>query len=508
MVALRRQPQGRVQIDWNNPITRGLVFAYATTATGLVGYGSSGANNVPFVATYGLQFGNAIGAAVVTPQGYGAKTLIANNPIVSPPDFPAAQSSSFSLFALATGPSSGTQSAIDDDDGSTRRYQFRLNAGKVEFIPFSSGGAQTLTFASALSAADLARGFTMGATAGPGRYAAFQNGQMTSVAPSGSLQTPTAKPTLGMRKSGTQQWSLGGLCLLCSWSRTLTDSEMRSLAANPWQLFAAQDDDVEQTSVAPSGITADIAWVESDDAVSLAGTLNDAASLSWTEADDTYALAATLTNRASAAWTEADDAVSIAASITDNTVSAGIAWTETDDSVSVTVTANDRASLSWTEQDDVVSMSGNVATPAIPVTADIGWTEQDDGFSAFMQVATGGAPGYDVKRKRYVVRKGGQLLVFTDPELAKQVLHADDEPAPKQYPAKKQAKALLKPEPKPEPVPEQRVDLNELRALAEKQHAEAEYKRLLAQKQYETMLTLLERLREEEEDDWLLMSVD
>jgi hypothetical protein len=47
-----------------------------------------------------------------------------------------------------------------------------------------------------------------------------------------------------------------------------------------------------------------------------------------------------------------------------------------------------------------------------------------------------------------------------------------------------------------------------LRALAEKQHAEAEYKRLLAQKQYETMLTLLERLREDEEDDWLLMSAD
>jgi len=253
MAGMRRQPHGRVQIDWNNPIARGLVFAYVVTATGLVGYGSNGANNVPFVATYGLQFGNAIGAAVVTPQGYGAKTLIASNPIVTLPDFPAAQSSSFSLFALATGPASGTQSVIDDDDGSTRRYQFRLNAGKVEFIPFNSVGGQTITVPSALTAAELARGFAMGASAGPSRYAVLQGSQIASATPSGALLTPTAKPTIGARKSGTQQYALGGLSLLCLWSRTLADDELRSLAVDPWQLFASADDGDD--IVAPAVVT-------------------------------------------------------------------------------------------------------------------------------------------------------------------------------------------------------------------------------------------------------------
>lgn len=290
-------------------------------------------------------------------------------------------------------------------------------------------------------------------------------------------------------------------------NREWSDAEIVSWCANPWQVLSAPQRRLWAQTVS-SDITGTLAWTEADDDVSLAGTLTDTASLGWTEENDAHAATVTLTDRVSASWTEADDAVSIAANIANGTISAGIAWTEPDDSVSVTVTANNRASLSWVEQDDLVVMSGNVETPAIPVTASIGWVEQDDAFSAFMQVATGGAPGYDVKRKRYVVRKGGQLLVFTDPELAKQALHADDEPEPKHYPAKKQAKAAPKPEPKPEPVPEQRVDLSELRALAEKQHAEAEYKRLLAQKQYETMLTLLDRLREEEEDDWLLMSAD
>lgn len=117
-----------------------------------------------------------------------------------------------------------------------------------------------------------------------------------------------------------------------------------------------------------------------------------------------------------------------------------------------------------------------------------------------------GAPGYGAARRRYIVKKDGRLLVFTDPELAKAVLHEDDEPEPvKQQPAKKQKQA----EPKAIPVatpPEQVIDLAEVKTLADKHRAEAEYKQLMAQQQYEQILDLLERLREEEEDEWLLMA--
>lgn len=502
-------PGEALSIDWSNPITRDMTVCLMH-ADQAYGYANAlDANNSPVVST---AIPYTAGAQANTVQGTGGRPTGAAK-MYGLPAKGAINSPNYSLFAFGTCTSTSViQSAIDMDNSSPRYFQFRVDAGKVDFIPFntSAGNTGRATSPVAMTVAEMSRGFTIGATASPTRTAAFQNGVLTVGGAVSNLITPGVDLpiSIGARITSTQAWGTGALMLVAIWTRTLTDAEMQSLAGNPWQLFKPQAPRMWLAYSAPSGNSASLGWAEVDDAVSLAGALADPASLGWTEADDAHALSATLTDRVSAAWTEADDSVTIAASIADNTVSAGVAWTEADDSVSVIVTENDSASLSWTEQDDVVAMSGSAATPAIPVDAAIGWTEQDDGFSAFMQVATGGAPGYDVKRKRYVVRKGGQLLVFTDPELAKQALHADDEPETKQYPAKKQVKVAPKPAPKPEPVPEQRVDLNELRVLAEKQHAEAEYKRLLAKKQYETMLTLLERLREEEEDDWLLMSAD
>jgi putative salt-induced outer membrane protein YdiY len=471
------QPAQVPQIDWSNPLTRGLAFAF-THSDLAVGFAQGDVTSYPYTS----------GGRVNTQAGTGGQC--SSTALYTVPAAGGITSSNYSLFAVATATSASViQSALDMDNGggSYRYFQFRIANGKADFIPFNTSQAVTgqATAPVALTVAELSRGFTIGATASPTRTAVFQNGVVTAATPS-ALSTPsnTLPMCVGARPSNAQTWSTGGLSLVAAWNRTLTDAEMQSLADNPWQLFKPASRRLWIAYSAPSGNTAALSWTEADDAVSLAGTLTDSTTIAWTEADDVHAVTATLTDRASVAWNEVDDAVS------------------------VTVTANDSTSLSWTEQDDVVAMSGNVDSPSVPVTTAIGWTEQDDAFSAFMQVATGGAPGYGVTRKRYVVRKGGQLLVFTDPELAKQVLHADDEPEPKKYPAKKQAKAVQKHEPKPEPVPEQRVDLDELRALAEKQHAEAEYKRLLAQKQYETMLALLERLREEEEDDWLLMSAD
>lgn len=271
------------------------------------------------------------------------------------------------------------------------------------------------------------------------------------------------------------------------WNRVVTASEFAAWSANPWQVYKAPAARLWVATLASTAASASLAWAEADDAVVLAGVVTDTAAAAWNEANDGHALAGVVTDRAAAAWTEADDAQALAGTVAD------------------------RAALAWTESDDVVSIAGTVQT-ATPtnVSAALAWVEQDDGFAAFLSVATGGAPGYDVKKRRYVVRKGGQLFSFSDPEDAKSFLHADDEPAPaKQYPAKKaQVQPKVEPAPKPAPVPEQRVDLAELQALAERQHAEAEYNRLLAQKRYDTLLTLLERLREDEEDDWLLMAAE
>jgi hypothetical protein len=157
----------------------------------------------------------------------------------------AIDSPNYSLFAFGTCTSTGaTQSALDMDNSSERYWQFRLNAGKVEFLPFNASMTALtgqVTSPVALTVAEMSRGFTMGATASPTRTACFQNGVITVGAPS-SMKTPgIAIPiSIGARTTNAQQWGTGALMLVVVWRRTLTDSEMQALADNPWQLFAAR----------------------------------------------------------------------------------------------------------------------------------------------------------------------------------------------------------------------------------------------------------------------------
>ncbi|WP_156328106.1 MULTISPECIES: hypothetical protein [unclassified Massilia] len=271
--------------------------------------------------------------------------------------------------------------------------------------------------------------------------------------------------------------------------RALTAGEVAALSANPWQVFADPYEDDEPVSVAQTGNTATLAWTEADDVASITDVITDSATEGWAEADDAHAIAAAVVNRAAASWTEGDD-VHAAVSV-----------------------VSDSDALWWIEADDVIALAGTVATQQpVNVAGSLGWTEQDDAFAAFMAAATNGAPGYGSSKpaRKYVVRRGEQLYTFSDPEVAKAFLQADDDPPAKRYPTKKQVKQVpaAPMQPKPAPVPEQRVDLAEIRALAARQHAEAEYQQLMAQKRYEALLVLLERLREEEEDDWLLMAAE
>lgn len=224
-----QQPQHAVQIDWSNPITRGLAFAFIH---GVVAFGFcvSGQNVIPYVGA----------SQVATPQGTAARStststrayLLGNNGI---------SGTNYSLFSAGTAASGTTQSAIDSDNGSTQRYlQFRINSGKVDFIPFSSGATVTgqPVFANSLSTADLARGFTMGATASPTRTAAFQNIQIATAAPSSLVSIPAGfNLSIGARITGATGWATGGQTCAYGWNRTQADSEQLSLATNPWQIW-------------------------------------------------------------------------------------------------------------------------------------------------------------------------------------------------------------------------------------------------------------------------------
>lgn len=223
-----QQPQGAVQIDWSNPITRGLAFAFIH---GVVAFGfcTSGQNVIPYVGA----------TAVPTPIGLGAKSTSTSTRAYSLGNH-GITTTNYSLFAAGTAASGVTQSAIDADNSGPRYFQFRITGNKVDFIPFNTSAAVTgqPVIANALTAAELARGFTMGATASATRTAAFQNQQMATATPASLIAPTLALPlSIGARATGATGWNTGALSCAYGWSVTKSDAEMFSLAANPWQIW-------------------------------------------------------------------------------------------------------------------------------------------------------------------------------------------------------------------------------------------------------------------------------
>ena len=227
------QPQqGQIAIDWSNPITAGLVFAYVC-GNEAMGYGEDGRNLIQYVNGGGT----VTGIRINTPNGTGVQAKSSSSFAFGPTQT-SIKSGVYSMFAFGTGTASGIQSAIDDDDGNTRRFQFRINAGKVELNPFYSGGNGNVAAPAALSAYDLANGFAMGAVVNGAAYAIYQKGVKTAgtAMPSTAL-TPNSQIAIAARKTGTTQaWLVGGLQIVAMWNRALTDAEQASLADNPWQL--------------------------------------------------------------------------------------------------------------------------------------------------------------------------------------------------------------------------------------------------------------------------------
>ena len=227
------QPQQAPQIDWSNPITAGLVFAY-TMGNEAMGWGEDGRSVVQYQRSDGTINGVPVntnsGTAVRCLSGSGVAYACSLNQL-------SAKAGSYSLFAFATGSAAGAQSALDDDDGTTRRFQFRINANKVEFIPFYSGGNGSVVASSFLNAYDAANGFAMGATVNGTSYACYQKGVKASATLAGVALAPNSTISVGSRKSTVQQWTSGGIQLVAMWNRPLTDAEHQSLADNPWQLF-------------------------------------------------------------------------------------------------------------------------------------------------------------------------------------------------------------------------------------------------------------------------------
>ena len=245
----RRQPQGSVIIDWQNTITNGLAFIYVLLPGNAEGWSIDGTNVKPYLTSGGAPTAEIIS----TPIGVGARGITSGYIISTASTFTPLKTSNYSFFAVANrNVFNVNQSVFDDDNGTTRRMQHRVNtSNKVEFIPFTSAGVNiTLpAFPNALTQSESIGGFTTGVTASPTLVTAFQNrDKVSATVASPYVGALNGDIWVGSRKTGgTQTWSNGGISLAIAWNRTLSDAEMLSLANNPWQLFLSQNDDYIKT---------------------------------------------------------------------------------------------------------------------------------------------------------------------------------------------------------------------------------------------------------------------
>lgn len=122
-------------------------------------------------------------------------------------------------------------------------------------------------------------------------------------------------------------------------------------------------------------------------------------------------------------------------------------------------------------------------------------------------VSTGaGDYGESKKRKRkFIVKKDGQLLVFHDEQTALAALEEDEpeavetqEMAQESTPTEKQEVIAAQ--------PNMSIELDRIKQAAIEHEHREQYQRLLRKERYEELVALYERLMDEEEDDFLLMS--
>lgn len=151
----------------------------------------------------------------------------------------------------------------------------------------------------------------------------------------------------------------------------LTAEQRKAIAANPWQLFADEDDE-DVWVAAATGNSAALAWLEANDVSAISATATVSGAASWSEASDASAIAAQAAVSASLAWVEASDSTSIAASAS---VSTSSAWTEASDVSAIASTVRVNAAPAWIEQSDATAISASVGSA---VSAALAWTEASD----------------------------------------------------------------------------------------------------------------------------------
>jgi hypothetical protein len=220
---LRSQPQFLTRVDWASPLTRGLQILFdGITQTNLV-------NGIP-----GVKIGNFTNAT----EYY--KGISNNGTSGINTDYGITPTSELTLLVVARGSVSAFQNVWDDDNfsgaalgGGNRCFQFRFNTTNgIDLIGFVGGTATTCTLTSTSN--DTIKPI-VGRISKAGVLAIDTPGKSTTAAQSGANNSSNLFLRMGEFKGGAQGLN-GSIFWAAAWNRALSDTEVKLLLANPFQL--------------------------------------------------------------------------------------------------------------------------------------------------------------------------------------------------------------------------------------------------------------------------------
>lgn len=220
-----QQPQQATPIDRGNPITRGLQFW------------QTGRDDGPFVNTNGV-------TTAATSRGVAKRYAAASSQYLVAVD-DKVKSLPLTFFALAQFDTvSGNQALVSIGAGTNDRHGLYIATGRVAI--FSGAGAttaQAIAPTSPLITANQMYALGGRITSDASRDV-WINGKLVASSIASASPQPTNRIALGaFWASGVptaSQYHNGPLALALAWNRALSDSEMQSIADNPYQVYKAQ----------------------------------------------------------------------------------------------------------------------------------------------------------------------------------------------------------------------------------------------------------------------------
>lgn len=380
------QPQGPVEVDWGNPLARGLRRAinFNTLRPREV------VENTPI--TYGWNY--PLGPVHISTVGAGnrAYKLPWNNG--QGIHFAGWQTTGEASFVVLQ----HRVVSIDNND-----WMLTGTGGDGQHFPWNGNAAgghfwNTRWFeAPPPGGASFLRPSVIAVSVKNGSQRAFWDGRVFASATQAGAAV--VRSTISVISDGYADVAIY-LCYM--WSRALTDTEIASISANPWQLFKPVTRRVYFDVGGSSGPSQSLAFTLEDLTSSISQTLSHSQSAAFTLDGITPSISQTLGHGQTLGVTLDDITANIAQEIA-GAKAQSIAITLDDVTASVSQTANHPQSLAATLDDVAVSISQSSASPnkdqSIAITL-------DDLVVDIKQVSprrkqAGGRRNYIIKGKRY-----------------------------------------------------------------------------------------------------------